>query len=258
MIDVNLLEAASRAVEEKQATGFFRAQGIARRTGRAGGAAARKINPRNAAKLRSAVGEPKIVDAVSEAVPSSGGAKPAGSVNHAPPKGPNYGAGRPSTPSEGRALIPSNNALSVPDAKASPGSYNKWLKMLGIGGAATAGAGATAYGLGGNGEIVQDQPADVPAPVPAPVPAGSGVLDSAMNYINSLSPTARGALMGGGGAALAGGLYGLMSPGEETVYDDMGRPVGTRRKSRLMSALRNAAMFGAGGAGLGGAYGRLS
>ena len=64
--------------------------------------------------------------------------------------------------------------------------------------------------------------------------------------------------MGGGGAALAGGLYGLMSPGEETVYDDMGRPAGTRRKSRLMSALRNAAMFGAGGAGLGGAYGRLS
>lgn len=257
MIDVNLLEAASRAVEEKQAAGLFSSQGIGRRAI----SGVRKINPRNAAKLRQAAGKPKIVDAVSEAVPSSGGAKPTGSVNHAPPKGPNYGAGRPSTPSEGRALIPSNNALSVP-AKAAPGSNNSLLKALGLGGLAAGGAGATAYGLGGNGEIAQDQPADVPAPAPAgdgsPSSGGGGVLDSAMNYINNLSPTARGALMGGGGAALAGGLYGLMSPGEETVYDDMGRPAGTRRKSRLMSALRNAAMFGAGGAGLGGAYGRLS
>lgn len=86
----------------------------------------------------------------------------------------------------------------------------------------------------------------------------SSYIAQLMSMIKDLSPEARNALLFGGGGALAGGLYGLMEPGEETVYDEMGRPSGKRRKSRLLAALRNAAIAGGLSAGAGGAYGAYS
>jgi hypothetical protein len=61
-----------------------------------------------------------------------------------------------------------------------------------------------------------------------------------------------GAMVGGLGGAALGGLAGLISPGQETEYDNYGRPVGSKQRSRLGAALRGALGGGAIG-GLGGA-----
>ena len=61
-----------------------------------------------------------------------------------------------------------------------------------------------------------------------------------------------GAMVGGLGGAAVGGLAGLVSPGQDTEYDNYGRPVGSKQRSRLGAALRGALGGGAIG-GLGGA-----
>jgi hypothetical protein len=61
-----------------------------------------------------------------------------------------------------------------------------------------------------------------------------------------------GAMVGGLGGAALGGLAGLMSPGQDMEYDNYGRPVGSKQRSRLGAALRGALGGGAIG-GLGGA-----
>lgn len=138
---------------------------------------------------------------------------------------------------------------------------NPTTTALGGGLAGAAGVGGViAATRGGKDEPVVDgrpKPSAAP-PIPNPGESRSGIsgaMSQLNEYLSGMSPGARNALIGGGAGALAGGLYGLMSPGEETVYDEMGRPTGTRRKSRLMSALRNAAVVGGLGAGAGGLYG---
>jgi hypothetical protein len=261
MIETGLLEAASRAVIEKEAAGLFSAQGIARAAGRG----ARKVSPAARAAAQRAEEfaaqgargvKPTIIDAVSEPVADAAAEVAKKSPGHGvalrlggggggliPPGGGGLSA------AGGGGLVPAGGGGALSNASKTP-AQNNLLKWLGLGGAGVAGAGGTAYALSGG----DDEAHPVPSPA-APV-IGTPVVENGMlGMLNNMSPTARNALMGGAGGAIAGGLYGLMSPGEETVYDDMGRPTGTRRKSRLMSALRNAAVVGGLGAGAGGLYG---
>ena len=70
--------------------------------------------------------------------------------------------------------------------------------------------------------------------------------------LNDYGSIGGGAMVGGLGGAALGGLAGLISPGQETEYDNYGRPVGSKQRSRLGAALRGALGGGAIG-GLGGA-----
>lgn len=70
--------------------------------------------------------------------------------------------------------------------------------------------------------------------------------------LNDYGSIGGGAMVGGLGGAALGGLAGLMSPGQDTEYDNYGRPVGSKQRSRLGAALRGALGGGAIG-GLGGA-----
>lgn len=68
----------------------------------------------------------------------------------------------------------------------------------------------------------------------------------------------QGAGYGGLGGAALGGLYGLMAPGTEDVYDDAGNLIGRKKRKALSGGLRGALMGGALGAGLGGVANTLS
>lgn len=70
--------------------------------------------------------------------------------------------------------------------------------------------------------------------------------------LNDYGSVGGGAMVGGLGGAALGGLAGLVSPGQDTEYDNYGRPVGSKQRSRLGAALRGALGGGAIG-GLGGA-----
>lgn len=261
MIESGLLEAASRAVIEKEAVNplkLFDEQGIAREAGRT----ARKLSPAARAARQTAEefathgAKPKIIDAVSEPVTALA-TKGKNPVTELATTGQRSLARVPAGGGAG-GLPPTPPVIQMPDSfpwrRNLPGpngtpAQNNLLKYLGLGGAGVAGAGGTAYALSGG-----EEPAAAPVPTPTPTPA-TQQQGGLMGMLAGMSPAQRNALIGGAGGALAGGLYGLMSPGEETVYDDMGRPAGTRRKSRLMSALRNAAVVGGLGAGAGGLYG---
>lgn len=116
--------------------------------------------------------------------------------------------------------------------------------------AVQAGAGGAAAGLAAGGMLggsggPPPSPQAVAGPPSGP-PAGSVGLAGLADQLKSMNPTARNALLGGGAGALAGGLYGLVNPGEDSKG---------RQKSRLMSALQNAALMGGVGAGVGGGAG---
>jgi hypothetical protein len=71
--------------------------------------------------------------------------------------------------------------------------------------------------------------------------------DNAINWGALLAGAARG---GVAGSAL-GGLHGLISPGQEEIYDEHGQSVGTKQRNRFAAGLRGAFWGGLGGAGLG-------
>lgn len=64
--------------------------------------------------------------------------------------------------------------------------------------------------------------------------------------------------MGGLGGAALGGLAGLLAPGHEDEYDDMGNVVGRKQRSRFGAALRGALGGGALGAGAGALAGHFA
>lgn len=71
------------------------------------------------------------------------------------------------------------------------------------------------------------------------------------------NPMAQGALMGGAGSALAGGLAGFMAPGEEDTVDEYGNPV-RKQRGRFGAAMRGALGAGLAGAGAGAAAGHFA
>jgi hypothetical protein len=62
-----------------------------------------------------------------------------------------------------------------------------------------------------------------------------------------LQSAGRGGLMG----AALGGVAGLAAPGEEEIYNNAGKVVGTKQRNRLAAGIRGAFWSGLGGAGLG-------
>jgi hypothetical protein len=64
-------------------------------------------------------------------------------------------------------------------------------------------------------------------------------------------------LRGAGLGAGLGGLYGLIAPGEEDVYDDNGNVIGKKQRSRIGAALRGALAGGVGGGVAGGVGGHF-
>ena len=60
-----------------------------------------------------------------------------------------------------------------------------------------------------------------------------------------------GAARGGVAGSALGGLHGLISPGQEEVYDEHGQSAGTKQRNRFAAGLRGAFWGGLGGAGLG-------
>jgi hypothetical protein len=70
-------------------------------------------------------------------------------------------------------------------------------------------------------------------------------------YLPAIQKYLPAAGMGAGLGAGAGALSGLINPGEEDEYDNQGRVVGRRQRSRLGAMMRNALM----GAGVGGVAG---
>jgi hypothetical protein len=96
-------------------------------------------------------------------------------------------------------------------------------------------------------------PAGQPRPPVVQPPRGIG--SSLLNKKAALTDYGSiggGAMVGGLGGAALGGLAGLISPGQDMEYDNYGRPVGSKQRSRLGAALRGALGGGAIG-GLGGA-----
>lgn len=67
-----------------------------------------------------------------------------------------------------------------------------------------------------------------------------------------------GLTMGGAGGAMAGGLAGLVAPGQEDVYDDYGNVVGRKQRSRFGAMARGILGGGAAGLAAGGAAGHFA
>ena len=70
--------------------------------------------------------------------------------------------------------------------------------------------------------------------------------------------TTKGMLYGGLGGAALGGLHGLIAPGHEDIYDNMGRVTGQRQRGRFGAALRGATGGAVAGAGAGAAMGQFA
>lgn len=120
---------------------------------------------------------------------------------------------------------------------ASGGNLNTMLAGLGLGGK-TAAETKTAFDFGKMLGDAGTYAKDLYNKIPEGVRSGIG--------------------MGGLGGAALGGLAGLMAPGSEDEYDDMGNVIGRKQRSRFGAALRGALGGGALGAGAGALAGHFA